>query len=91
MNKNLSSILMFITNCFLGKEYVSKMNVKIKGGIPAFSVNITHVPTSGKAIKKPPQKTAVFWGSNTGWLCKKVMVAKSEKGIKHTSDCIESH
>lgn len=51
---------MFITNCFLGKEYVSKMNVKIKGGIPAFSVNITHVPTSGKAIKKPPQKTAVF-------------------------------
>lgn len=51
MNKNLSSILMFITNCILGKEYVSKMNVKIKGGIFAFSVNITHVPTSGRPLK----------------------------------------
>lgn len=52
MNKNLSSTLMFITNCFLGKEYVSKVNIKIKGGIFAFSVNIPHVPTSGKAFKK---------------------------------------
>lgn len=58
MNKNLFSILMFITKYFLGKEYVSKMNVKIKGGIPAFSVNITHVPTSGKAIEKTPTKNS---------------------------------
>lgn len=53
MNKNLSSILMFITSCYLGKEYVYKMNIEIKRGIFAFYLNITQItPTSGKAFKK---------------------------------------
>lgn len=57
MNKNLSSILVLITSCYFGKEYVYKMNIEIKGGIFAFYANITHIiPTSGKAFKT----TAVF-------------------------------
>lgn len=44
---------MFIMSCYLGKEYVYKMNIEIKRGIFAFYLNITHItPTSGKTFKK---------------------------------------